>query len=617
VTRRFLAALAALAVFAVASLIWVQPAQAAPKGMCSVEEWTNPANFLSCTQRTKEAAADRIGCVRAPTPGSPTSGMPGWFTAQPDTALRSGVIGQYSMYGVGGYGLDTYDIGCLGAVKHPDLTLQNTVASGGFTIAASIMGAANGLREIAYDPGSMWGWADPYLEAATKAVFEAIFAPIGAIFIALVGLYLLWRAKQGDLSQTIKIAAWAVFLTVAVTALVRWPVASAHAADEIAGTGLAAVHAVLGPGPQDIPAAECALGGEACKDNRTVAVRSSDVATEAVLYRPWLRALLGSSETTTAKKYGPALFDATTMSWGEAARAEQSPELRTQLITQKASTWDTIAEQIRVEDPLAYEHMQGVHGSDRAGAGMVAVFSALFFAAFDMAVSLMILFGFLIFRVAIILLPLLATFGVFMPASAGVRRVLNMTVEAGVNIVVFGAAGGIYLVIVDGIYRSALPGPAQLAAVALMAVAGFYLLRPDRHLVQTATGRTGSKETPLGKLINKVKLSPTPDSGDSGPRPGASDPRPRPEAATTAGRAAGAKAGAAAASAAGHPVVATVVETFGSRPRPETGQSQPGKVRTAVTAAAPVVATAAGGPAAGAATAATVSKPRPRPETRS
>ena len=51
-------------------------------------------------------------------------------------------------------------------------------------IATAIIGASNALRERAWDPQSMWGWADPLVEQATKAVYEKVFSVFGVITLA-------------------------------------------------------------------------------------------------------------------------------------------------------------------------------------------------------------------------------------------------------------------------------------------------------------------------------------------------------------------------------------------------------------------------------------------------
>lgn len=632
-TRRILHAVAALAVFVIASLVWTQPAQAAPGGLCSSEEWRHPASFVDCARRTGAAAGQKAGCVTAPTPGTPTEGMAGWFTARPDSSLRDGVAGQYSQYGVGGYGLDTYDIGCLAALKQPQLSMENWIASGEFQGAASIMAAANGLRERAYNPGSMWGWSDSFLQSTTSTTFKYIFTPIGAMTIAVIGLGLIWQARSGNMSKTMQITAWALFVMVAVTGVAKYPVGAAHTADAAVTKGLSGIHSVLGPGPKDIPAAQCVLGGDACIDHRSVATRSSDVVVDAVLYRSWLTAVLGSADTDTAKKYGPALYDATSMTWGEAARVQNNATLRVQLLEQKAQTFNTIAAQIQVEDPVAYEHLRGIHAGNRVGYGLVAIVSSALFAAFDVTASVVILFGFLIFRVAIIFLPLLGTFGMAMPAAGPVRRVFHMTVSAAANILVFGAGTGIYLTAVDWIFRSPLPGFAQTLAVAATGVLFFVLLRPARHLFHTATGRARDKPTLTSRMFSGGKEIYDNKSGgteaapaDAGPgaptRPETASPRPRSTArvVTTA-------VAPSVADAAGHPAVSAVLGAVSSSgsggQRPEGGGSKGSKVKAAVGLIATVAATAAGGPPAGAAASAATSaatsrpSPRPRAETRS
>lgn len=497
-TRKLVHALLALTVLAIASLVWAQPAQAAPGGACSVEEWKNPANAFDCARRLGQSFSDKTGCVTAPAPNSPTAGMAGWFTSQPDSSLRDGVQGMYSRYGVGGYGLDTYDIGCLGTLRYPGLTSSNMIASGEFQAATSFMAASHGLRELAYDPARVWSWTNGFLESTAAAAYKYIFNPIGAITLAAIGLFVLTRARGGQMSQVMKITGWAVFVTFTVTALAHWPVSAANGADAVTLKGLTVVHSILGPAPQDVPADQCGRltsDPAACKDNRSVATRSADVVTEAVLYQSWLRAVLGDSDSPTAVKYGPALYDATTLSWGEAARADQNPTLRQQLIEDKANAFNAIAQQIRTEDPVAYEYLQGKHGSDRVGAGLIALLSAIAFAAYDMAASVVILFGFGVFRAAILFAPLLGTVGIFLYTSSGFRRLMHATAAAAVNIVVFGAASGVYLLAVDAIFRkSDMAGWMRLLSVILTGLACWLLTHPVRRFIHTATGRARTED---------------------------------------------------------------------------------------------------------------------------
>jgi hypothetical protein len=622
VIRKTIHALAVLAIVAIASLVWAQPAQAAPSGPCSIEEWRNPASFVDCTHRMAAAAGLKAGCVTAPSVGSPTDGLAGWVTTRPDSSLRDGVVGRYSQYGVGGYGLDTYDLGCLGTLKHPNMAAANGFASGEFQVAASVLGAANGMRERAYDPNTMWGWSDSFLESSTTTIFKYIFTPIGMITLAVIGVGLVWHARSGNMSQTMRVTTWALFIMVAVTGLAKYPVGAAHAADTAVTKGLSGVHSILGPGPKNIPADQCALGGDSCTDHRTVAVRASDTAVEALLYRSWVSAVLGSPDTDTAKKYGPALYDATTMTWGEAARVKNNATLRQQLLDQKANTFNAIAEQIRTEDPVAYENLQGTHSASRVGAGFVAAFSSLVFSAFDMLASAVILFGFLVFRAAIILLPLLGTFGMALPASGPVRRVLNATVAGVANIFIFGAAAGIYLSLVDWIFRSPLPGLMQTIAVLLLGIILFVLMRPERQMLHTATGRSRGKPTLASRLIaggkqihaaNASSAASTSSAADDGAGGSGGAPRPEntPSRARVNSRIITAAVAPSVSEAAGNPAVSAVLGAISSEAgRPE-GSTKASKVRAVAGLAATATATATGGPLAGAAAHAAIA---PRPE---
>ncbi|MEU6074969.1 MFS transporter [Micromonospora sp. NPDC047074] len=493
---RLAAFLLALGVLAGATIGWpaVGAAAAAPTpltaqaaaDLCTTQEWQ--ADFRACVAKLKEVADTEVKCRNAPTPGAPDSGLAGWFASRPESAKLPGPKGLYSDYGYAGYSYSTYDVdsGCATTVLHPDYKFTNTVANGEFMVATAIVGASNALRERAWDPRSMWGWADPLVDQATKAVYQKVFSVFGIVTLCVVGLYLLWRSRQSDMSNAMTTAGWALLVMVAVTALAAWPVKSANIADGTLVTTLGVVHDAVGPATKDTPPSQCDdPNPEACKDNRPPAVRASDTAAEAMLYRNWLRGVLGSADTETAKKYGPALYDAKSLSWEEAAKLRSNPATREATIKAKQQQWARVAQQIETEDPEAYEYLQGVRDMDRVGAGFIAVLAAGLFAMFDLTASLLVLLGFLIFRWAVIAAPILGTVGLMRPASAGLRRLANAVVAAVFNIAIFGTGAAIYLFAVDLIMSTpTLPGWLQVVLVWLCGVVGWLLLRPYRRITQ-------------------------------------------------------------------------------------------------------------------------------------
>ncbi|MEU8816010.1 MFS transporter [Actinoplanes sp. NPDC048796] len=508
--RRGLALLLTMFVIVTASIVWaVAPPAAsaapaglpakAPGGACSVEEWQR--DIPGCVDRLTGEISESAECQKPPTPSTPDSGLAGWFAERPASSTKPGPQGIYSRYGYAGYSYTTYDLdsGCASTLIDPDYKFETTVANGEFMIATAIIGASNALRERAWNPASMWGWADPLVDQATKAVYEKVFSVFGVITLAVVGIYLIWRSRQAEMGAATTTAGWAILVMVAVTAIAAWPVKSANIADQSLISTLSVVHDAVGPRAQDTPANQCddPTPG-ACDDNRPPAVRASDTVTDTMLYRNWLRGLLGSADSETAKKYGMALYDARSLSWSDAQRLRSNPADREPTIAAKNEQWKRVAEQIKREDPEAYGYLQGVNGIDRIGAGFIAMLAAIMFAMFDLTASVLVLLGFLVFRWAVIAAPILGTVGLLRPASAGIKRLGNAVVAAVFNILIFGTGAAIYLFAVDMIMSTvSLPGWLQVMLVWLCGVAGWLLLRPYRRVTQLG-GKDGARTIATG-----------------------------------------------------------------------------------------------------------------------
>ncbi|WP_254550109.1 DMT family transporter [Catellatospora tritici] len=398
----------------------------------------------------------------------------------------------YSTYGYAGYDYTTYDINCVQTAMHPDYKLENTIANGEFMFASGIVGASNALRERAWAPGELWGWADPLIEKATKSLYTQVFSVFGAITLAVIGVYLLWRSRQAQMSMAVTTIGWALLVMVGVTAIANWPVQSAKAADSTLVGVLSVVHDAVGP--DAAPTSGTCSNPEpgACEDHRPPAVRAGDIAVETLLYRNWLRGALGSADSDTARKYGPALYRAKSLSWEDVEAIKNDPSRRDGIIRQRQSDWMKVAEQIKTEDPEAYQYLQGTKGMERIGAGFVAILSAICFAAFDVVASILVLLGFLIIRWAVVAAPALGTVGMLRPASAGLRRLVNSVLAALFNIAIFGTGAAIYLFAVDLIMSTAsLAGWLQVTLVLLCGAVGWILLRPYSRITQLAGGSSG------------------------------------------------------------------------------------------------------------------------------
>ncbi|HKT04346.1 MAG TPA: MFS transporter, partial [Rugosimonospora sp.] len=486
--QRLGGAVAALFVLATTVLFGPSTGYAAPAAPaaagCSAQDWQNPQNFDRCLAQLPDVSQQEQQCLTAPTPDRPNSGMPGWFASQPDSSKQPGPKGLYSRYGYGGYSFTQYDNGCVSNNVGDYFSIR--AANFEMTLATSIVAASNALREAAWQPQNLWGWANPLVQKATQSVYKQVFTVFGTITLGVIGLYLLWRSRQSDMSSAMTTAGWAILVMVAVTAIAAWPVRSANIADKSLITGLNVVHNAIGPPAANTPLSQCtnpAVGN--CQDQRPPAVRAGDTAVETLVFRNWLRGELGSATSPTAQKYGYILYDSKTLSWDEVARTNGDQAAMSALIGIKKQHWEKVAKQIKTEDPEAYSYLQGNRGMDEIGAGLIAILSALFFAMFDITASILVLLGFLIFRWAVIAAPILGTIGLLRPASAGIRRLLNAVVAAIFNIIIFGTGAAIYLFAVDLIMGTvSLPGWLQVVLVWLTGVVGWLLLRPYRRITQ-------------------------------------------------------------------------------------------------------------------------------------
>ncbi|GIG67654.1 hypothetical protein Pen01_39490 [Phytomonospora endophytica] len=466
-----------------------------PSGVCALSEWqTKPG---ACADKLTPVPKD--ACKEVPAPSSPDSGLAGWFASDPSLPDESRA-GIYSTYGYAGYQERLYDIGCLGGTPVDGYTGANSIAGGEFMIATGITGAANALREWAWQPADAWGWSDNLVETATQAVYEKVFSIFGIITVGVVGLYLIWRSRQAEMSSAMTTVGWAVFILVLVTAVAKWPTESASVADGAMTTALTTVNNAVGP-----PSA-CADGDDECQDLRPAAVRASDTVTENLLYRNWLRSVLGSADSDAAKFYGLALYNSSAFTWAEIEAARNDPAIRTQLTEQKAAQWRAIAGEIQRTYPEEYEHLQGVRSWERVGAGFLAILSALLFALFDITASILIILGFLLIRWAIIALPIIGTIAILKPAGGGFKRLINIVLSAIINVIVFGVAAAVYLFAVDQILSSALAPWLQILLIALTGAAAWMLLRPYRRMLALGGGGSMS-ESFWGKKKSEVDVT--------------------------------------------------------------------------------------------------------------
>ncbi len=457
----------------IAAALFVPAGQQSAQAACS---WKTP---LECLPGGDKAGSS-LDCKQAPPASRPDSGLAGWFLRQPaqpstkDPFAADPKVSTYDVYGYAGLSYVTYDLGCgPDAVRDPSALTTNTIANLLYSPALWFVALDNSVREYAYQPGSMWGWTDDLVERASSALAERVFNVWGVLVLGIVGVWLLWGARGGNMSAAVTTAGWALLVMALVSAVAAWPLNASKAADSTLTGALGQVSGAMNAG----------IGSAG--DDRPPAVRASGVLTETVLYQQWLRGTLGSADGDMAKKYGPQLYQARAISWHDAKRMQDNPDVRSAIFAEKAKLWQTTAEKIKAEDPEAYEYLVGRKGTERVGAAMLALISAIVVTPFDLMASVLVLVAFLIIRLAVAFLPATGTIGILRPASGPLRAMLRTVVAAIINCVIFGVGSAVFLLAMEVITGTpSLAGWQQILLMWLTGVILWLLLRPYRRLTQ-------------------------------------------------------------------------------------------------------------------------------------
>ena len=215
------------------------------------------------------------------------------------------------------------------------------------------------------------------------------------------------------------------------------------------------------------------------------AARGSNVQ-KSIFYKSWLAGTLGSTDSATAKKYGPELFKAQALTWREADdRPARSPTGQADHRGQ-AGPVDDDRRQDPASDPEAYEHLTGSARTPGSGYAVLSTLAALLALPFLLVSALLLLGWFLIVRLAVMLFPAFAVLGAF-PAGRGLVIGLGRTVGAAlVNAVIFGVGAGVTIASSgsSSTRTSQLPGlarPGADAAVQLHHVGGTQAVPPAHH----------------------------------------------------------------------------------------------------------------------------------------
>ena len=460
------------------------------------------------------ASALGFDCKDAPAPEIPGRGLTGFFAGEPkalapagDPFVPNATTTIYEQYGYAGLRWNNYDLGCgPDATRAPDAVAGTAIANWLFNLPKVAVAFTNAVVSVAFEP-SFFSVFDPVVSDVSDALYTHVFAALVPLTLAATGTLLLWRAKRANFASSTAAAAWALLVLVIATALFRWPVEAGSSADASMSAALGSVSRTVGGQPA----------------NASGPTSTAAATHEALLYNAWLAGMFGDPESETARKYGPAIFDASALTWREARTLREDPDKGKKIISAKQHKFADTAERIKDADPDAYQYLIGKRSDARVGYALLAAFGALCALPFLFGAALLVLASFLIMRVSVMLFPAVATLGVFPAMRQTVVNVFGMVAGALVNALLFGVAAAVALRGIGLLLAPGAPLPEWLAITLLLLFTGvlWVALRPVRRMalmVGADVGLARSRTALVRALGLRRRAGATVDRRTSPPR---------------------------------------------------------------------------------------------------
>lgn len=419
------------------------------------------------------------GCKEAPVPAVPGRGLTGFFGKEPgelpldeDPFADDAKVSIYDVYGYAGLDWTTYDLGCgSDLARHPDAMAGTAAANWVVQLPQSWVAATAATLGAAYD-SSFLSVLDPLVERVVSGLKEGVFERWAWLVMAALGSMLIAMSRRKRVSESAAAIGWALLVMMLVTMVFRWPLEAGHAADRSSAAALAGIDSGL---------------------NGTVSGSAGDAAAahmhESLLYETWLAGTFGSTDSEAATTYGPLLFDASALTWREAAVLRDDPERGRKIVEAKQAKFAAVAEKVKAEDPDAYEYLTGKRSFARVGYAFLAIFGALCAVPFLFVSALLTIAALLIVRFGVMLFPAVATLGLFPTMRGLVTGIGNTAVAALFNAVVFGAGSSVF-VLVMGVVMTAegIAGWLRIVLMLVSTIIMWVLLRPFRRLTRMVSG---------------------------------------------------------------------------------------------------------------------------------
>lgn len=318
-------------------------------------------------------------------------------------------------YGTGGYTIDN----TLGFRDVTDKGL-NALAGAIFGMVAALASGVTKLFQWAFSV-DLFEYVGAAVTGIVGSLRETLYAPFLQVFIVLAGVYGLWHGivrRRGTLAAEGWV--WAMVALVGATIFFSHPGAIVSGANTMSiglSRAVLAGTSVVDPkiGPDDGVRTKPTFSGDRADNQLRVA---ADRFWRSFVYAPWQVMEFGS--TAVGRDYGERLLAAKTLTVEETAQLAGDPQRTKALRDAKKHDYNLIKEELKANDPEAWEWFQGHRSVERVGVALLAAAGVLLAGSLLLVLSGAVLLA----QLAVLLLVLLAPLFLLVGIQPGTGRVV-------------------------------------------------------------------------------------------------------------------------------------------------------------------------------------------------
>jgi hypothetical protein len=442
--------------------------------------------------------AAAAGCVE-PVISSPADGLPGQFDAgpapkpsqgDPDYAKKLAAhkrliehpTNDYERYGWGGLSWQSYDPDeCdFWSTSLNDVDVADTgssfISNAMWNSLVATTSAATSIVRWSFSPTTL-GYLTSIQQTAADVFGNTIFRALFFVTILCTGIYVLAKSSMGNVAGAANSAGWLVLVMVAAIFATLYPTVIGPKVDQ-AATGIVA----------EVSTA-VATGGDS--ESTGMADSLAENLRGGLLYETWTSGTFGRSDGYAAQKYGPQLYKAAALTRAEQESIDKDPSKAGEVYKAHAEQYDKVVRAIKDDDRVDRETVKAVVGGKKNAQVLASALAWVGFwclMLFILVAAFLMLFGLIVNRVALMVLPGLAVVGGFPPLRKMLTGLFDYVLGALAAAVLFGSFAMVMAFAIGQLLGPPAPGesrPPWLVTMLLMivlTVVAWKVSKPMRHV---------------------------------------------------------------------------------------------------------------------------------------